>query len=535
MIKRIAALLLVIVMGALPAGCTGDIRGKNASSASSAGTVQRTGKGNHPYGDTGGLEIPVVDKPVTVSWMLSSDALGLNDKPVIKEIEKRTGVKVDVQAVPSANYDDKVRIALASGKLSDITEGIPYGELNTLGAQGVFVAINKYAGELPNFQRLYMQENTWVMKSYADDQGNMYIWPVYQLSRDVNHGFLYRKDIFDQYGIKEWTNTEEFYRALKKLKEIFPDSYPYASKTQQYIFRDWSYGWGLGNDGFFPMYFDEKAGRWKLATIQPGFKDMIDFMKKLYKEGLLDPEFITDTQASWNSKMTSADRAFVTYDWIGRLDMFYNQARNRIPGYDLRYGNPIGPTGRIESFNKILNFGTAVANNSRKEAALKMMDYLTSPSGAELITLGIKDEEFVFDASGKVVYPELKDLPKVDISTLTNKYGCWLESMYLNVDKRSVYFQFSEKEQEAQDKILKENKLEPVDPILRFTDDEAAAIAELQAVLSKAGIEFAAKYVMVGAYGDIQWKEWLEKADKLEAGRLEAVYNAAQKRYDAVK
>ena len=534
--KRIAALLLFFVMGALPAGCQGDGTGEKTTSATfKSMTTQQTGKGYRQYGDTGGLRIPVVDKPVTVSWMLSSDVLNLNDKPVIKEIEKRTGVKVDVQAVPSASYEDKVRMVLASGKLPDITEGIPYGELNTLGAQGVFVAINKYADVLPNFQRLYMQENTWVMKSYADDQGNIYIWPVYQLSRDVNHGFLYRKDIFDKYGIKEWDNTDEFYQALKKLKGIFPDSFPYASKTQQYIFRDWSYGWGLGNDSFFPMYFDERTEKWKLATIQPEFKEMIDFMKKLYKEGLLDPEFITDTQASWTSKMTSEDRAFVTYDWIGRLDMFYNQAREKIPGYDLRYGNPIGPTGRIESFNKILNFGTAVANNNRKEAALKMMDYLTSPSGAELITLGIKDEEFIFDSSGKVVYPELKDLPKVDISTLTNKFGCWLESMYLNVDKRSVYFNYSEKEQEAQYKILKGNKLEPVDPILRFTDDESATIAELQAVLGKAGIEFAAKYVMDGSYGDVQWNEWLEKADKLEVGRLEDDYNTAQKRYDDIR
>lgn len=542
MVKRVLTLLLTVSLTAtLFAGC-GEKKEKEpevsaSTSTAAASTAQQTQEKQDTtsqYGDTGGLKLPVVDKPVTVTWMLSSDALNLNDKPIMKEIEKRTNVKLDIQAVPPANYQDKVKIILASGKLPDITEGIPEGELNTLGSQGVFVAINKYADQLPNFKKLYMEENNWVMKSYTDDEGNIYTWPVYGLSRDVNHGFMYRKDVFDKLGIKEWTNTDEFYQALKKLKETYPQSYPYASKTKEYIFRDWSYGWGLSGD-YYPVYFDEKAKEWKLATIQPQFKEMIDFMKKMYSEGLLDPEFLTDTQASWTSKMTTNDKAFVTFDWIGRLDMFYNQVKDNMPEYNLRYANPVGPTGNIRTLNKILNFGTAIASNANKEAALKLMDYLTSPSGGELVTLGIKDVHFKMDASGKVVYPELTDIPKVDISTLTDKYGCWLESMYLRTDRRSVYFNFTEKEQEAQDKIVKNNKFEVLDPILKFTNDENSGIAELKQAIEKAGIEFAAKYIMDKSYGDAQWNEWLAKAEKLEVKKLLDIYNAAQKRYDAAK
>ncbi|MCT6985924.1 hypothetical protein M1723_25330, partial [Salmonella enterica subsp. enterica serovar Senftenberg] len=65
-------------------------------------------------------------------------------------------------------------------------------------------------------------------------------------------------------------------------------------------------------------------------------------MKKLYNEGLLDPEFMTDTDDSWTAKMTSGNKSFVTYDWIGRLDLFYNQVKDQNPNYDLRYGNPVG-------------------------------------------------------------------------------------------------------------------------------------------------------------------------------------------------
>ncbi|MDZ7543835.1 extracellular solute-binding protein, partial [Clostridium perfringens] len=132
-------------------------------------------------------------------------------------------------------YQDKLRSVLASGKLPDIFHGLRVSEANKMGNDGAFAKINEHLDVLPNFKRMYTEELPWVMKSYSSDDGNMYTWPIQSFARDVNHGFLYRKDIFDKHGIKEWTNTDEFYDALKKLKEIYPNSYPYASKTKDFI------------------------------------------------------------------------------------------------------------------------------------------------------------------------------------------------------------------------------------------------------------------------------------------------------------
>lgn len=487
-----------------------------------------------PYGDTGGLKLPLVDKPTKVTWMLTSSVQGLNDKDVIKEIENRTGVTLEILSYPSASYADKLNITLASGSLPDILTGSTFSEVNKLGGQGAFVAINDYLDKLPNFKSLYVdnEENNWVMKSFSDDNNNIYTWPVYGLSRDVNHGFMYRKDIFDKHGIKEWTNTEEFYQAMKQLKELYPNSTPVVSKTQDGIFRDWAYGWGIGGESY-PMYYDEATTTWKLATIQPEFKEQIDFMKKLYNEGLLDPEFITDTAASWTAKMTSENSAFVTFDWIGRLDMFYEQVKEAIPDYDLRYAYPVGPTGNIRSLSKVLNFGTAVAKGKNEEVALKLLDYLTSPSGSELITLGIEGKHYVIDANGKVTYPNITDVEKIEITTLEEKYGAWVEGMYVKVDTRSTYFNYTEKEQEAQDKINKANRFEALDPMLKFTDEETSDMVDFTTNLQKAGIEFAVQYVLDKNYGDAQWEAWLATAKDLNAPQLEAIYNTAQARFDA--
>ena len=522
-ISLLAAMMLAVML----AGCSGG----NRESANPPATSDTNTTTNEDYGDTGGLKLPLVDKPVELTWMVVSDNTRLNDSLVIKEIERRTGIQLNIQAYPSATYGEKLKAVVASGKLPDLFHGLTMAEINKMGAQGVLTPINKYLDQLPNFKQLYVDnpENNWVMKTYSDDKGNIYPWPMYGVNRDVNHGFLYRKDIFDKNNIKLWTNTDEFYQALKKLKEIYPNSYPYASKTKEYIFRDWGYGWGVVNNEY-PAFFDEKTHQWKFTFTQPEYKDMLDFMKKLYNEGLIDPEFLTDTEASWTSKMTN-DKSFVTFDWIGRLDMFYNQVKDNNPNYNLRYGNPVGPSNKIRSLPKISSYGLVVTNNEKKEAALKLLDYLSSPSGAELIMLGVKGKSFDIDANGKVVYPELKDVPNVDIKMLEEKYGCWVEGMYLRADKRSVYFNFTEKEQEAQD--MMKGKMEPLDPMLKFTDEENKTKADLYPELYKAAVEFSTQYVLTKSYGDKEWQDWLEKAKKLGVDKYIDLYNQAQKRYDA--
>ncbi|RAV19709.1 extracellular solute-binding protein [Paenibacillus contaminans] len=530
----LGAALAIAMMLPMLAACGGGTE-SGASSSSPSKAPSPSGDVKAPseqaasaYGDTGGLKLPLVDKSTKISWMVVSET-PVNEKLIAQEIKKRTGITVDFQAYPKSTYQDKLRVILASGKIPDIFHGLNAVDLKKMGKQKVVVAINEFADQLPNFKKLYMQENAWVLKSYGDENGNLYTWPIYSMNRDVNHGFLYRKDIFDKNNIPAWTDTEGFYQALKKLKEIYPQSYPLSSKTSVGIFRDYAYGWGIGGASY-PMYYDETKKQWKFAPTQPENKAMLDFMKKLYNEGLLDPEFITSTADSWTSKMTTG-KSFVTFDWIGRLDLFYNQVRASNPDYNLRYGYPVGPTGHVRTLSKIdTSLNIAVANNENKEIALKLLDYMTSPSGSQLMSLGVEGQTFTLDKNNKAVYPELKDVPLVDITVLNDKYGLWLEGATLRPDSRSVYFNFTEKEKESQDLIVSKNLLEPADPVLNFTDEETAKLAELQASLQKAAEEFDSKYVIDKAAGEKDWENWKAGMEKNGAYALEAIYNAAQSR-----
>src|SRR5690606_34295673 len=153
--------------------------------------------------------------------------------------------------------------------------------------------------------------------------------------------------------------------------------------------------------------------------------------------------------------------------WIGRLDLFYTQVKDVNPEYNLRFGNPVGPNNTIRSLPMISLYGHAVRNNEKAEVALKLLDYLTSPSGAELMTVGQEGVNYELDANGKVTYPELKDHDLIEIKLLEEKYGLWAQGSYVRTDKRSVYYNYTEKEQEAQDMMV--DMKTPLDPVLKFT------------------------------------------------------------------
>jgi putative aldouronate transport system substrate-binding protein len=215
------------------------------------------------------------------------------------------------------------------------------------------------------------------------------------------------------------------------------------------------------------------------------------------------------------------------------MELFYNQVKDQNPDYDLRYANPIGPTGNIRTLPRIDDFSITVANNKNKEVALKLLDYLTSPSGGSLVTMGVEGETFHFDENGKPVYPELEG-QAIDIKVLEQKYGLWLEGMYLRPDHRSVYYNYTEREQEAQDMMNAQGKFEPLDPVLNFTDEENAKIAELQVALEKAAAEFNANYILDKKAGEKDWEAWLQNAKKLGVDEFIEIFNTAQQRYNAM-
>ena len=484
-------------------------------------------------GDYSSLKLPIDNKYTEISYLHDSDLADLNDSVFIRELRRRTGLNVNIIAVPLSAISEKAKVLMASkDEMPDIMDHIGGIDVfNDFGKQGAFEEILQHIDELPNFKKLFYDEadkyNTeGKIKNFLDGEGNLFMFPRYNISRKVNHGFLYRKDIFDKHGIKMWTSTEEFLDVLRELKKLYPDSTPFASKTGDQIFGNFTLNYGLDVMTGLQPYYDENEKVWKMSCTDPKFKDCLDLVKTMFDEGLIDPEFITATQPAWTAKMTQKDKAFVTWDWIGRLDMFKEQTLNTIPEYDLRYAEPL--EGKVLTLTNVLT-GPAVKKGENSMLALKLLDYMISDSGAILASMGIEGVTFNYGENEKAEYLGFEDGQTATTTLLEQKYGI-CGPLAHRYDNRCAYYNYTEREQEAQDMMTsKEDGFWPEDPVLTFNEEEKKVIEKYLVSLETAAKEFATKYVLTGKES---WENWLKKAQSLGADEIVKAYNSAQGRYD---
>lgn len=475
-------------------------------------------------GDTGGLQVPFGNGEEISVFV--SDEVGATNTYIFDKLSQIVGLNVKPVLIPVASAEQKMQVLLASKQTPDITAAGTLEETNKYADQGAWEPINPHLDELPNFRRIFKEDKDreWVFKSLAATDGNLYVFPLVDSNRLVNHGMLYRKDVFDKHNIPMWNSPETFYETLKKLKELYPDSYPLTSKTGVNLITNYAVAWGGITS--YNVYFDEQEKTWKYSDTDPKTKEILDYFNKLYTEGLLDPEFLTNTQPAWTQKMTTG-QSFITYDWIGRLDMFVNQST--LEGYDLRYANPVGPKQTILTLEQTSKGGNVVSKSDKSLLAMKLMDFWYSDAGAELMTCGIKGETFEIGEDGMAKYIEFEEGKKIDIMDLREKYCMWMSGSYKKADKRSCYFQYTEREQEAQEWPEKCGGLEPEDPFVTFVGNDTSRVAELKTQLSKKFEEVMFKYIIGEEKGDAAWNNWLKEAKKLGADELVEIYNKRHK------
>lgn len=459
-------------------------------------------------GDTGGIELPITTEDVELQAFVVSSVADLPNKFFLKNLKEITGVTVKPIVVTGDTGLQKLQLLAASKKLPDISCNFLYKkDVDDLGMNGALVNITENIDKMPNIKKLFFEteENKRIIKDLSSPDGNMYLVPSYNIARDINHLFMYRKDIFDKLGIEPWTDSESFYNALKKIKEAYPDSTPFSSKLQFDLIRYFANQWGIEFD--LDGYYNRETGKWEYAGTSDRMKEMLDFIKKLYDEKLFDPEFLTNTAQGWSTKMTT-DKAFVSFDWVDRMDMFKAQTATTIPDFDLQPGFPIGTDKTYTPMDKLGAVQVFIANNKNAEISMKLVDFLMSEAGSKLATVGLQGETYNYDENGKANFIGFED-GSATIATLEEAYGMYTQGLAIRYNPECVYFQFTERTQKAQDLVNEKKLVRKVFPKLNMNED-TDRYNELYSVLYKEFQEFASKYIL--GSGDVSWEAWVEEA-----------------------
>lgn len=476
------------------------------------------------YGDTGGIDLPIDINNTEIKIMIVSDVDELSDSLVVKELSRRTGLKINIMNVLPSDSMRQAQLLFSTNELPDIIKTtLDIDEINNLGKKGTFVSVNKYLAELPNFRRIFIEDEKYnhVMNDYSASDNNLYFYPEFDFQKEFTDGFLYRKDIFEKNNLPMWNNKEEFYNTLKALKQIYPDSTPYVSQSENNIFSEWSLSFGIDFPG---MFYDYDKSEWIYSGCDIRFIEMLDFIKKLYDEKLIDSKFLTTSSYLWDWKI-SGESGFVTYGKLSNINAVPKIQSEGVYDFRLSFANPPGNYFRFKK-NSITGPGPSVTNNKNSLLSLKLLDYLSSPSGIELSTLGLINRTYEY-IDGQITYSDVEKNKTVNEKSLEEKYGLFIPGLYRSVDKRSSLLKYSKGEQDVLTELYKKDAFLKEEPYIKLSDEERQSADEIEKLINNKALEYAINYIL--GFEVKPFNEWVLEAEKMGLSKLKSIYNKQER------
>jgi putative aldouronate transport system substrate-binding protein len=417
-------------------------------------TGTKTDDGNTGTTTEGKPDTWIADRTITIQAYVddigNSLPADINNTAVMKELTKRTGIKLDIQYTPGDSDASVMASQLASGTIPDVI--ITYLNDSTrpefpillkAAREGMFADVSGYLKDMKVYSRYledgYLPNDTKKNITFRDEFGGAaYILQFAIDSEDRSllydplnayiGGLYIQKSIVDALGIDptQVRTQEQFYDLLVKIKEGgFKDDngnavYPLGPKywggspdALTYITN--GYGWGV-SDG----YNITEDGTIKHEVDTDYVYDKINYARKLLAEGLMNPEFFT-------MDSTRAEEVSRTHNSAIIADVHNYQ--------EIVYGSedwvPLGPLNDFTGNNATITHGKSgygawaiSADAKNPEEILKFFDYLSTPEGHLLVEYGIEGENYTM-VDGKPVLTEdtLQKVNDGDKDYLINTVG----------------------------------------------------------------------------------------------------------------
>lgn len=255
-----------------------------------------------PFGASGEVTLPLTTEPVTLSlWLVANDTVSsLTDDyeklPFFVEMEKRTGIHIDIEVVPTSSAAQAFNLMIASGELPDIimqsdAYGITYADgLDAAVDDGYFLDLTPY---LDNLAADYQKARTWdietEMQSLTDfgrvAEFRMCFVYGYQPAWD---GLVIRKDWLDELGLEIPVTYDDWHTVLTAFKEKKGATAALQIGSQGHLAEGMiSGGYGV-NDTFINI---NKTIHY--SPIEEGYREYLTMLNQWYSEGLIDPDFLS--------------------------------------------------------------------------------------------------------------------------------------------------------------------------------------------------------------------------------------------------
>lgn len=207
--------------------------------------------------------------------------------------ENELGIKVSYDwIVPGANYDEKMNVTMASGDLPDLLKVnmVQFEQLHEAGMlEDLTPYFDKYASDL--VKGYYQEEDGAGLKPVTKDN-KLYALTSFGGSLDSSDMVWIRKDWLDKLGLAEPKSMQDIIKIAEDFTLKDPDGNGKKDTYGIFMNKDLPINaFLLGYHAYLETWIKNDKGEIVNGTIQPEVKAGLAELQRLYKEGVLDPEF----------------------------------------------------------------------------------------------------------------------------------------------------------------------------------------------------------------------------------------------------
>lgn len=410
--RKVVSLMLVSAMVAgMLAGCGSDSGSSKGGSSTETGSAAEASSSGETADDAD-------DKsPITFEYFNADGKNGNWDNPVAKAITEATGVTLDVSYPVASQGDAKEDIALmiANDEYPDMIYA--KGSATDLYQAGALIdmtdLIEKYG---PNIKKMYGAEME-KLKWSQDDPG------IYQLSyAGVNQKTLTTGGSCQIQWAALKENDYKYPKTLDEYEKMIKSYLAAHPKTEDGLdmigitmsASDWHWMITLGNPAGLIADASPDNGQWIIDDeynvhykhVTDEEKEYFKWLCRMYNEGILDPNFATQTDDDYIAKVASGRVVAIT-----DAEWHYSQCEATLVSdgkVDQTYvGLPV--TLREDQVEKALlyqgttvGWGIGITKSCEDPVrAIKFLDYLCSDEGQILYHWGIEGENYFLDDDGQ--------------------------------------------------------------------------------------------------------------------------------------
>lgn len=296
--KKIVLLMAFLALLTLPlfAGGGGQSGGGQAAPAAESSKF-----------GTGKISYPIKTDVTLTHWVavnqnIMANYASMGDTVFGKTREEKTGVKVQYIHPPAGSDTEQFNLIIASGDYPDIMERtwINYtGGPEKAISDGIILRLNDIFDKYGPNVKAYFSARPDYDKQVKTDNGSYYVFPYVRgdFSLLVTNGPQIRQDWLDELGLKVPETMDDWHTVLTAFKEKKGARAPFTFTNWNLV--PFAYAHGVMPRAF---YVDDN-GKAVYSPIQEGYRGYLTLMNQWYKEGLIDPDIVSNTTALLNQKI----------------------------------------------------------------------------------------------------------------------------------------------------------------------------------------------------------------------------------------